>query len=70
MVQITPLPLPASSFNFSSKEKGFTFFGLKSFWSQEAMEPFGSVWFLQKENLVISHVFTSSPALSVVVACV
>lgn len=31
VVQITPLPLPASSFNFSSKEKGFTFFGLKSF---------------------------------------
>lgn len=42
MVQITPLPLPASSFNFSSKEKGFTFFGLKNFLVTGS---YGALWF-------------------------
>lgn len=46
VVQVIPVPLPLLPFNLGSKHGSGTFFGLNSFWSQDAWEPPDSMWFL------------------------
>lgn len=46
VVQVIPLNLPPSPFNFSGNNGFGAFFGLNNVWSQEAREPPDCMWFL------------------------